>query len=302
MTHGYTYEGALAASERVNWRVQDIIGAGKRLDFSRPFLPDSLARTEPLTFLTPDERLALNQIRANEYIHLFGLIEQFILPFVLDHTRPQLHGDNNRVRALLNFANEEAKHIQLFRRFKMELERGFGTRCEVIGSPGEVTRAVLSHHPLAVALTILHIEWMTQCHYDTVKDDHQIDPRFKSLLEHHWMEEAQHAELDTLMIDSLRESCTDREIRGSIEEYLRIGGMLDGALERQVELNLKSFTHHTGRSLTESELETYLAVQRQGLRWTYLGSGMTHENFLTTVGELDPEARRQIERLAPVFC
>ena len=39
---------------------------------------------------------------------------------------------------------------------------------------------------------------MTQLHYlDSVKDDGDLDPLFKSLLRHHWMEEAQHAKLDT---------------------------------------------------------------------------------------------------------
>ena len=31
----YTFEAALAASEQVNWRVEDLIGGDKRLDFSQ---------------------------------------------------------------------------------------------------------------------------------------------------------------------------------------------------------------------------------------------------------------------------
>src|SRR5262249_7290305 len=49
-THGYTYQATLAASERIHWRVEDLIGDDKRLDFSRPFLPESLARVESLSF------------------------------------------------------------------------------------------------------------------------------------------------------------------------------------------------------------------------------------------------------------
>ena len=63
--------------------------------------------------------------------------------------------------------------------------------------------------------TILHIEWMTQRHYmDSVKDDQSLDPQFKSLLKHHWMEEAQHAKLDTLMVEALAEGRSAREIEG----------------------------------------------------------------------------------------
>ena len=77
----------------------------------------------------------------------------------------------------------------------------------MIGPPREVAKAVLAHDPLAVALVILHIEWMTQRHYiESVKDDQDLDPLFKSLLKHHWMEEAQHAKLDTLMVEALAEA------------------------------------------------------------------------------------------------
>ena len=63
---------------------------------------------------------------------------------------------------------------------------------------------MLGHQPLAVALTILHIEWMTQRHWiDAVQDNQELDPQFKSLLKHHWMEESQHSKLDTLMVESL---------------------------------------------------------------------------------------------------
>src|SRR5262245_54906314 len=126
-THGYTYEAAMAASERIHWRVEDLIGDDKRLDFSRPFLPESLARVESLSFLRHGERTALNQIRGLGYLYMFGLVEEFILPFVLDHARAHLDDDPYAVRAMIGFASEEAKHIHLFRRFREACERGFGT-------------------------------------------------------------------------------------------------------------------------------------------------------------------------------
>lgn len=119
----YTYRETLVASQNVNWRIEDIIGGDKRLDFTKPFMPESLARVEPLSFLTPDEKLVLNQIRGNTYLCIFGVVEEFILPFVMDHVRPMLASDDYRVRALLQFASEEAKHIQLFRCFREEFAR-----------------------------------------------------------------------------------------------------------------------------------------------------------------------------------
>ena len=137
----------------------------------------------------------------------FGLVEEFILPFVLDHARPQLNEDDYRTRALLQFASEEAKHIQLFREFAEEFKQGFVTNCETIGPAEEIGKAVLSHSPLGVALVILGIEWMTQKHYlESVRDDKELDPQFKSLLRHHWIEEAQHTKLDTLMVQALTDN------------------------------------------------------------------------------------------------
>lgn len=303
MNHGYTYQDTLAASERTSWRVEDLIGGDKRLDFSKPFLPETLARVEPLGFLNRAEKRTLNQIRGHDYLYLFGLVEEFIVPFVLDHARPRLHGDEYQVRALLSFANEEAKHIHLFRRFREDFEKGFGCRPEVIGPPAEIARAVLAHHPLAVALTVLHIEWMTQCHYiDSIKDNQDLDPQFKSLLEHHWMEETQHTKLDTLMIEGLVEFCTRKEIAGAVEEYMEIAMFLDGGLKLQTALDLVSFTRAAGRELSASEKEDFMNVQLQASRWTFIGSAMSHRKFLATLEWINPEARKRIEEIAPAYC
>jgi hypothetical protein len=299
----YSYQATLATAQKVNWRIEDIIGGDKRLDFSKPFMPESLARVEPLDFLRADEKRTLNQIRGAAYLAIFGLVEEFILPFVLDHARPQLQGDDYRVRALLQFAGEEAKHIHLFKLFSEEFKRGFGHDCAVIGPPEAIAQAVLAHDPLAVALTILHIEWMTQRHYmDSVKDDQSLDPQFKSLLKHHWMEEAQHAKLDTLMVEALAEGRSQEEIEKSVGEYIEIGGFIDGGLRQQMEFDLDAFERATGRILSGNEREKFAEVQTQANRWTYLGSGMTHPNFLATLGDLTPGAKKRVEQIAPVFC
>src|SRR5215216_6844039 len=250
MLNHYTYQAALAASESIHWRVEDIIGGEKRLDFTRPFMPESLARTEPLAFLSREEKRILNQIRGNAYLCIFGLVEEFILPFILDHARPQLRGDDYRVRALLKFASEEAKHIQLFKRFRMDFEDGFGTLCNVIGPPETIAAAILAHDPLGVAITTLHIEWMVQSHYlDSIKDDQELDAQFKSLLKHHWIEEVQHAKLDTLMIEALAANRSEEERMRGVEEYLKIGGFLDNGLKQQVEFDLESFEQASGHTL-----------------------------------------------------
>lgn len=303
MPDRYTYQAALGAQEVVHWRVEDIIGGEKRLDFEKPFMPEALARVEELTFLSEEEKLILNQIRGNAYLSIFGLVEEFILPFVLDHARPQLSGDDYRVRALLQFAGEEAKHIQLFKRFRQEFEEGFGTYCAVVGPPDGVARAILAHDPLGVAITTLHIEWMVQAHYiDSIKDDKELDPQFKSLLKHHWIEEVQHAKLDTLMVESLAAGRNEEQITKGVDDYLNIGGFLDGALKQQVEFDLTSFENATGRELDDEEKSEFRRQQLQANRWTYLGSGMTHEKVLSTLESLTPAAREKVESISAAFC
>jgi hypothetical protein len=303
MLNTYSYEAALAASESIHWRVEDIIGGEKRLDFTRHFMPEALAQTEQLSFLNKDEKRILNQIRGNAYLCIFGLVEEFILPFVLDHARPQLQGDDYRVRALLQFAGEEAKHIQLFKRFKQEFEDGFGTECQVIGPPEAIAAAILSHDPLGVALTTLHIEWMVQRHYiDSIKHDQDLDPQFKSLLKHHWVEEVQHAKLDTLMVGALAAGRSEEEILSGVEEYLAIGGFLDNGLKQQLDFDLESFELASGRTLSESQREAFRRLQLRANRWTYLGTGMTHERVLETLERLTPKARQRVESVSPAFC
>jgi hypothetical protein len=303
MNHGYSYQSTLNASEAIHWRIEDIIGGELRLDFSKPFMPESLARVEPLEFLTRDEKRILNQIRGNAYLSIFGLVEEFILPFVLDHARPQLQGDDYRVRSLLKFASEEAKHIQLFKQFRKDFEDGFGSECSVIGPPEAIAGAILAHDPLGVALTTLHIEWMVQRHYvESIKDNQELDPQFKSLLKHHWLEEVQHAKLDTLMVESLAAGRSEADIMQGVEEYLEIGGFIDGGLTQQVEFDRESFIRATGRQLSDVESEEFRRVQLKANRWTYLGTGMTHEKVLETLESLTPKARQRVESISQAFC
>ncbi len=303
MAHNYSYQSALEASERVNWKIEDIIGGDKKLDFSKPFMPESLAQVTQFSFLTLEEQKTLNQIRGHEYLSIFGLVEEFILPYVVDHVRPQLSGDDYRVRALLKFAGEEAKHIHLFKRFRQEFEAGFGSKCDFIGPAEDVSRFVMSHSPLGVGIAILHIEWSTLRHYiEGVRDNQDLDPQFKSLLKHHWAEESQHTKLDTLMVESVVANATQKEIDQGIQEYAEIGGFLDNGIKQQAEFDVESFVQATGRNLSRSEREQVTNAVLKGMRWTYLGTGMTHPNFLATVGQISPEGRKQIEAMAPAFC
>jgi hypothetical protein len=300
LTHNYSYESTLADALKVGWQVADLIGADKRLDFSKPFLPESLARVRGLSSLSEREKLLLNQIRGNSYLCLFGFVEEFILPFVLDETRSATPGgDPLEVRALLAFADEEAKHIHLFKRFAEEFAAGFRSPCEVVGPAADVAQVVLSHSRLGVALLTLHLEWMTQSHYiDSAKDDQALDPQFKSLLRHHWMEEAQHTKCDTLLIDKLARAGGPEAIAKALADFAAIGGAIDGLLQKQVQLDLTALEAASGRKLAAAEREEITAAQTRAYRYTFLVSGLVHKNFLTTVEQLSPGSADGMQAMA----
>jgi hypothetical protein len=234
---------------------------------------------------------------------MFGLVEEFILPYVVDHAREKMSGDDYRIRALLQFAGEVAKHIQLFKRFRESFEEGFGSKCDFIGPAEEVSRFVLSHSPLGVGIAILHIEWITLRHYiEGIRDNANLDPQFKSLLKNHWLEESQHTKLDTLMVEEIVAGSTPEEIDEAFKEYGEIGAFLDNGIQQQAEYDVESFVQATGRKLSTAERQQMSAAVLKAMRWTYLGTGMTHPNFLATVEAIKPEARKAIDEMAPAFC
>ena len=206
--------------------------------------------------LTARERLLLNQIRGNSYLHLFALVEEFILPYALDHARDGVHDDKVRVRALATFAEEEAKHQQLFQAFGEEFARVFPVVPRIIGPAKVVSDKVLAYGRLGVALLVLHLEWLTQHHYvESVKSDVSIDPLFASLLKHHWQEESQHAKVDTLIIGELAALSSAQAIERGFDDFLAMSGFLDEALQQQVDFDLLALQAAVERDFEPEQLE-----------------------------------------------
>lgn len=294
--HNYDYGTTYQQSLQVNWQVDDIIGGEKTLNFQKSFLPEVWVDANALDFLSEKEQLAVNHIRSHSYLYLFGFVEEYIVPFVVEHVQGRIHkAASEELRALLHFAEEEVKHIELFNRFGQEFRSGFGSTCDVLGSPEKVAAAILSKSPLGAGLSILHIEWMTLLHYvSSVRDNVDIDLQFGSLLRHHWLEESQHAKLDTMIIEAIAQPLSEREIQEGIDDYLAIGGILDGGLAAQMEMDMASFTRATGRALSEEEAERFRQVQQRSYRETFLTSGMRHGKFQSILATISPEGAQKV--------
>ena len=289
----------LAASERARFALDAVLPEDAQFDFTRPFLPAAMTGAEALPLRGADERLVLGHVRAHGYLALFGLVEEFILPFVVEHAGTHPPADRERTRALLGFAAEEAKHIELFARFRRVFARGFGPACAVIGPPEAVAAAVLAHPPLGVALAILHIEWMTQQHWlACVRDDASLEPAFAELLRVHWMEESQHARIDTMLVREIASGLAAAEIERGLAGYVAIVELLDGALRQQVLLDLDAFERAAQRVLAPAERDDFVTVQHAAMRRSFLLDGLEHRAFRRSLSELHPDALARTAALA----
>ena len=247
----------------------------------------------------PFEQRILNQISAHQYLSIFG-DRRGVHPAVPARScaAASVWATTGGSARSSTSPSEEAKHIHLFKRFHAAFVRGFPVECQVIGPSEAIGAEVLRHDPLAVGLVILMIEWMTQQHYlGSIRDDGDLDPLFKSLMRHHWMEEAQHAKLDTLIVEALAEGRSEEQIDKAIDEFFEIGAFLDDGLKTQAGFNLDALEKAIGRKVENRD--AILAQQHQAARWTYIGSGMVHERFKATLETLSPRAAAAHRRSRP---
>lgn len=297
----YSYSSILADSQRARWSLDEATERVKDIDFQRRFLPDALVRVEALDFLGPDEQRVVNHIRAHSYLRLFALVERFILPFAVMHAGAALHRSHEELLALMQFGEEEAKHIALFERFSQAFELGFGCYCEIVGPSEDIVGAVLAEDPLAVALLTLHIEWMTQDHYlRSVKDATDVDPAFTYLLRCHWMEEAQHARIDTLLIEKLAPERSDAERERALSGYIGLVESLQKAFGQQVELDIEAFCRVGGR-LTDAQRDTFRRQQARAYEDVFLAAGLRHPRLRAVVDRQIGDPGRRLQGLADRF-
>ena len=104
------------------------------------------------------------------------------------------------------------------------------------------------------------------------------------------------------MAEAIAAECSAKEREDFVRGYLEIGAFLDGGLRTQAELDADSFTKATGRSLSAAECDMFVAATHQALRWTFIGSGMSHANFLATADRVHPGAAAQLKTVVPAFC
>lgn len=295
------YAMCFKASVRANWSLEDAVGK-LELDFSRRFLPLKLFGGETLEFLNAGELRLLNQVRGFSYAHLFLFVEEYIILQVLKQARLHEHVQPDAARALQRFAEEESKHQALFHALKAKLVAGLGP-CGAIGGMTDVARFIVSKPPLPVMLLTSLLEWITQRHYlECFKDNKELDPGFAEVFRLHWVEEAQHARLDTLEIQVLSATATPADRDRAVDILIELLDAVDGLLAQQVELDVTTWESLSGRTLSPDQRERLIADQHAASRWTFISSGLEHRVFRRIVGDVSPAGERKLEAVARKFA
>jgi hypothetical protein len=298
LSHDYSYPEILKNSLKVSWTEREVLD-GRDFDYSKRFLPDRFTGVDGIRCLDDVEKLKLNQIMGNAYCHLFAFVEEYIVPQALEAAQRDIWGDETRLRTLLLFAEDESKHQELFRRSTALFEKGFGVEVGLIPGREEVAKAVLSKSRLCSYLLTSMIEWFTQTHYvEHVKDRGELDPLFRDLVRYHWMDEAQHAKIDSLLIDEITREIGEEDREKAVDELLELGGAVDALLSQQADLDLASLERAIGRRLSGAEKDEIRRHTQRAYRWTFLVSGLEHPNFVRIVGELTKRGPAKLEAVA----
>jgi hypothetical protein len=298
LTIDYDYARALEGSLHHSWAVDDVF-QGRSFDFTKRFLPERIAGVDAIACLDADERRKLNQIRGNSYCHLFAFVEEYIVPMVLTNATKDVYGDETRLWSLLRFAEEEVKHQEMMRQASERFAAGFGSQCELVAGRETVAQAVLSVSPLAALLLTSLIEWFVQLHYvEHVRDDQELDPLFRDLLRYHWIDEARHAKLDSLLIDEVTATLPDEERERAVDEMLELGNAVDALLTQQIDLDIDALERATQRTFTVDERTEIHSAQQHAYRWTFLVSGLLHPKFLEIVDAVTRHGRAKVEVVA----
>lgn len=297
------YRSCIQSSERVSWRLDDVLPEGTAIDFSSRVLPDALTSTESITCLSAQEKTLLNQIRSNSYAHLFVFLEEYAVALAAHRAGLELHGNPMHMRALLRFTEEELKHQQMFTRYNAAFARGFKVVPALVDNRVEVAKAIMTKSDLAVLILNLHLELMTQQHYvETIRgnDRENLDPVFSNMLKYHWLEEAQHARMDSLEIQKIMAK-TPEALDSALTEYAELLAALQGTLSHQLALDIQTFERAAERSFTEEERKEIREVQERSYVWGFIGMGMKSPLFLSRLRDISPAAEQRILELAPLY-
>ncbi|HKY32419.1 MAG TPA: hypothetical protein VJV23_07785 [Candidatus Polarisedimenticolia bacterium] len=298
------YEKCIQASKRVRWDIDRDVIRGRRLDFSRTFLPDAISKVSELGFLDAAGRRQLSQIQGRTYANMFGLVERFISAKMLEVSRDHWLGDQTKLEALVRFTDEELKHQELFRRIESMAAEGMPEGYQFAPQPNDVASVVLGKSTWAVLALTCHIELFTLEHYRaSIEPDADLSELYKDVFLYHWKEESQHAILDELEWRREDAGLSPVERDRAVDDLIELVAAVDGLLQAQASADAAYFVKISGRSFQPKEVERLHAAVLESYRWQYIVSGVESPRFMGILGSMitSGQAARVREALAPIL-
>ena len=288
----YSYADCLEKSYQVNWTIDEVV-TGQHFDPAQRWLPTRLSGADGTAWLSDQEKMKLTHVEMGAYAHLFGYVEEFIAPQITTLALDFKVDHREGFDALTNFASEEVKHMNLFRKIRQMVDASVGFPLELLGDQQQVAHFVLSKNVGAILLLTSAIEWFTQLHYLTgFKDAGELDPFTKRIFKFHWLEESQHAKMDHLETVRAFEKMDDAERDTAIDDLIELVVAVDGLLQKQTGFDVQNFAKYIGRSLTNDEAQILRDSVLKAKRYTFLESGVTHPNFQALFGEVTTPAQQ----------
>lgn len=295
------YAKVIEVSRRVRWEIERDVIRGRRLDYTKPFLPAGLSLVDELDFLNAADRRLLSQIQGRTYAYVFGLVERYIAAKTLQIGHERAMDDQVVLEALVRMTDEELKHQELFRRFETMMAADMPPGYVQTADPDAVARFVLGKSTWAVLALTLDIELFTQAHYRaSIEPDAGIAELWKDVFLFHWKEESQHAILDELELLREDAALTKAERDAAVDDLIALVGGVDGILQAQAKADAAYF-----RAITGADTQRAAAIESHVLkayRWQYIVSGVMEPRFQGVLFALvdRAQAERMQAALAPL--
>jgi hypothetical protein len=288
------YAKCVEVSKRIRWDIERDVIRGRKFDVSKKYLPDGLSLAPSLEFLGKDEKRLFSQLQGRTYANIFGLVERYIPPKILEVSKDHWFGDQTAFEALIRFSDEELKHQELFRRIEAMIAPAMPAGYSFLPEPNAVASAVLSKCTWAVLALTCDIELFTQAHYrQSIEPDRDLSELWKDVFLFHWKEESQHAILDELEWQRENAKLTPEQRDHAVNDLIDLVAAVDGILQVQAKADTDYFLRVCGRTFGGAEVKRIGDTMLKAYRWQYIGSGVQDERFQKVLGGMITEAQMQ---------
>jgi hypothetical protein len=298
------YAKCVEVSKRVRWEIERDVIRGRAFDFDKKFMPDGLSHVARLPFLSAADARFFSQVQGRTYANMFGLVERFIGPKILEVSREHWFGDQTAFEALVRFTDEELKHQELFRRIDRMCAAGMPEGYKFLPDANAVASVVLGKSTWSVLALICHIEIFVLAHYrQAIEPDSDLSTVWKDVFTFHAREESQHAILDEIewKHEDAKISAEARE--QAVGDLIDLVAAVDGLLQMQARADTEYFVAHCAGTVSPDQQSQVASAFLGAYRWQYIVSGVQEPRFAGLLQKRvsDTQMARIGQALAPIL-